>query len=177
MNELAPIDAYGMLTEPATLTIRRLLPGPVERVWAYLTESDLRRRWLAAGTMELRAGAPCELVWRNDELSDPPARRPAGFSEENRMQSRIVEVEPPRKLTIAWDGSGDVTFELQPQGSQVLFTVTHRRLPDRQSMLKVAAGWHAHLDTLVARANERQPGPFWDRWSDLKKEYERRLPA
>ena len=120
MNELAPIDAYGMLTEPATLTIRRLLPGPVERVWAYLTESDLRRRWLAAGTMELRAGAPCELVWRNDELSDPPARRPAGFSEENRMQSRIIEVEPPRKLTIAWDGSGDVTFELQPQGSQVL---------------------------------------------------------
>jgi hypothetical protein len=59
----------------------------------------------------------------------------------------------------------------------VLFTVTHRRLPDRQTMLKVAAGWHAHLDTLVARANERQPGPFWDRWSDLKKEYERRLPA
>ncbi len=121
MNELAPVDTYGTLSEPATLTIRRLLPGPIDRVWAYLTESDLRRRWLASGTMELRAGAPCELVWRNDELSEPPARRPAGFAEENRMQSRIVEVEPPHRLTIAWDGSGDVTFELQRQGSPGAF--------------------------------------------------------
>ena len=49
MNEPANPDAYGVLTEPATLKIQRLLPGPIERVWAYLTESDLRRQWLAAG--------------------------------------------------------------------------------------------------------------------------------
>ena len=54
--------------------IQRILPGPIERVWAYLTDSDLRRRWLAAGPMEMKVGAPFELVWRNDELSDPPAR-------------------------------------------------------------------------------------------------------
>ena len=52
MNERANPDAYGVLTEPATLTIQRMLPGPIERVWAYLTESDLRRKWLAAGEME-----------------------------------------------------------------------------------------------------------------------------
>ena len=49
MTDLATVDPYGVLTEPATLTIQRFLPGPVERVWAYLTESDLRRKWLAAG--------------------------------------------------------------------------------------------------------------------------------
>ena len=47
MNQLAFIDAYGVLTEPTTLTIQRLLPGPVERIWSYLTDSELRRKWLA----------------------------------------------------------------------------------------------------------------------------------
>ena len=44
MNERAMPDAYGQLIEPATLKIQRLLPGTAERVWAYLTESDLRRQ-------------------------------------------------------------------------------------------------------------------------------------
>ncbi len=36
MTELATLDAHGVLTEPATVEIRRLLPGPIERCWAYL---------------------------------------------------------------------------------------------------------------------------------------------
>ena len=51
-------DAYGALIEPTTLKIQRLLPGPIERIWAYLTDSDLRRKWLAAGAMEMKVGAP-----------------------------------------------------------------------------------------------------------------------
>ena len=73
-------DAYGELIEPTTLKIQRLLPGPIERIWAYLTDSELRRKWLAAGAMEMKVGAPFELVWRNDELNDPPSARPDGFS-------------------------------------------------------------------------------------------------
>ena len=57
MNERAILDAHGVLIEPATLKIQRLLPGPIERVWAYLTESELRRKWLAAGEMEMKVGA------------------------------------------------------------------------------------------------------------------------
>ena len=38
MNDLATIDAYGEVIEPATLKIQRLMPGPIERVWTYLTE-------------------------------------------------------------------------------------------------------------------------------------------
>ena len=30
MTERAPLDDYGELTAPATLTIQRLLPGPIE---------------------------------------------------------------------------------------------------------------------------------------------------
>jgi uncharacterized protein YndB with AHSA1/START domain len=177
MTDFASPSTYGVLTEPATLKIERLLPGPIERVWAYLTESDLRRKWLAAGDMEMKVGAPFELVWRNDELTNPPGQRPQGFSLEHRMQSRITELDPPRRIRFTWGNSGDVSFELEPQGNQVLLTVIHRRLPDRGMMLMVGAGWHMHLDILVARVSGTEPGPFWDGWSRLKTEYDRRLPA
>lgn len=177
MNDLAPRDAYGVLTEPATLTIQRRLPGPVERVWAYLTESDLRRLWLAEGEMEMKLGASFELVWHNDALTTPPGKRPEGFGAEHRMRSTITELDPPRRLSITWGSSGGVTFELEPRGSDVLLTVTHHRLPDRNMMLMVGAGWHMHLDVLVARATGRETEPFWDGWVRLKQEYDRRLPA
>ena len=95
MNELANLDAHGALTEPATLKIQRLLPGPIERVWAYLTESDLRRQWLAAGQMEMKVGAPFELVWRNDEL-DQSARRAAA-----RLLRRAPDAEPDHRTRSA----------------------------------------------------------------------------
>jgi len=176
MNASATRNTYGTLIEPATLKMQRLLPGPIERIWAYLTESDKRRKWLAAGKMELKVGAPFELVWRNDELTDPPGERPAGFGDEHRMQSRITELDPPRKLCFAWKDSGDVSIELEAKGNEVLLTLIHRRLPNRSTMLGVSTGWHVHLDLLVARARGEEPPPFWDGFAKLRKEYYRRLP-
>lgn len=177
MTDLAPLDVYGVLTEPATLRIQRLLPGPIERIWAYLTESDLRRQWLASGGMEMKIGAPFELVWRNDELTDPPGQRPPGFPEEHRMQSRITELDPPRKLAITWGSTGGVSFELEPQGNEVLLTLIHCRVPDRSTLLNVSAGWHIHLDLLAALVADKQATPFWDSWNHLRKEYDQRIPA
>ena len=48
MNEHVGNDRLGVVTAPRTVRIERILPGPVERVWAYLTESDKRKKWLAA---------------------------------------------------------------------------------------------------------------------------------
>jgi uncharacterized protein YndB with AHSA1/START domain len=168
-------DGYGVVTEPTTLTIQRVLPGPIERVWAYLTDGELRRQWLASGDMDLTVGAPFEFVWRNDELSDPPGKRPEGFGAEHRMKSCITEIDPPRKISFTWQGSGDVTFTLEPRGNRVLLTVIHRRLPNRDTMMKVGPGWHAHLDVLAARAAGKEPEPFWDNWSRLQKDYAQRI--
>jgi len=176
-TKLTAPEAYGVLTEPATLKIQRLLPGPMERVWAYLTESDLRRQWLAAGEMEMKVGAAFTLTWRNDELSTAPTKRPESFPKEHTLESRITELDPPRKLAIAWGSSGGVSFELEPQGDEVLLTLIHRRLPDRATLLMVSAGWHMHLDVLAARAMGKEPPPFWEGWSRLKEEYDQRLPA
>lgn len=176
MTDLA-ISPYGTLIEPATLKIERMLPGPVERIWAYLTHGELRRKWLAAGEMRMTKGADFELVWRNDELSDPPGIRPEGFSEEMRMTSTILDVDPPRRLVFSWGENGEVSFELEPMGKEVLLTVIHRRISDRKNMLLVGAGWHQHLDTLVEIASGRKARPFWEGWSRLREEYDRRLPA
>lgn len=177
MSEAATLDAYGELIEPLTLKIQRLLPGPVDRVWAYLTESELRRQWLASGQMQAKTDTPFELVWRNDELSDPPGKRPDGFGAEHRLESRILAFEPGRKLAFTWN-QGEVSFELEPAGDKVLLTVIHRRLPDRAQLLNVSAGWHAHLDVLATKLSGKpQTASFWDGWSKLKAEYEKRLPA
>ena len=174
-----PEADYGVVSAPQTVRIQRLLPGPIERVWSYLTEGELRRQWLAAGDMQLEEGAEFELVWRNDELTDPPGQRPEGFAEENRMRSRITELDPPRRLAFAW-GEGDVTFDLEPKGAQVLLTLVHRGISDRANLLGIGAGWHIHLDILAARANGEKPGAretFWDGWTRLRAEYDRRIPA
>lgn len=175
MSEVADRAGYGVLADPLTLKIQRRLPGPIEQVWAYLTESELRGRWLARGDMELTEGGRVELIWRNDELSDAPAQRPDGFAEEMRMETRVRRVEPPRLLAFGWNDGSEVTFELEPQGSEVLLTVTHRRLPDRDTLLKVAAGWHTHLDIWVDQANRRPAQPFWPAWQRLHAEYDARL--
>lgn len=176
MNIATVESDYAVRTAPDTVRIERLLPGPAERVWRYLTDSELRRQWLAAGDMAAREGSEFELVWRNDELTDPPGAKPEGFGEEHRMRSTITAFEPERRLAFTW-GGGEVSFELEPRGRDVLLTVTHRGISDRANMLMIGAGWHMHLDVLRARISGERPEPFWDGWKRLRGEYERLIPA
>jgi len=177
MTDATTVGGYGELIEPATVRLERLLPGPIELVWAYLTDSDLRRQWLAMGDMQQQPGTTVELVWRNEELTGHDDPRPEGAAAEQRMACEVVRVEAPRLLVLGWGASGsEVTFELQPAGPEVKLIVTHRRLPDRSHLLGVSAGWHAHLDVLVARLREREPPRFWAAWTRLRAEYDTRLP-
>ncbi len=58
------MNEYGVVTEPRTVYFERLLPGPIERVWAYITESEKRGKWLATGEMELRVGGRVDLKFQ-----------------------------------------------------------------------------------------------------------------
>ena len=97
------------------------------------------------------------------------------------MQSRITELDPPRRLAFTWgEGGGDVTFDLERKGDQVLLTLVHRGISDRANLLMIGAGWHLHLDLLVKRANggtAQAQESFWDGWTRLRAEYDRRIPA
>ena len=169
------------LVEPGTVRLERLLPGPLERVWAYITESDKRAKWLASGEFDLRLGGKIRLEFDNCSLSSekttPEKYRDRGMG---KFDGVITRLEPMRALahTWAWNGGDtEVSYELTPKGKDVLLTITHRRLPSRSMMLGVSAGWHAHLDVLVARARGEDPAPFWDGWVRLRQEYDQRLPA
>ena len=121
-------------------------------------------------------GCRFELVWRNNELANPPGEGPTASPTTAHAEPDHA-IDPPRKLAITWDGGGDVCFELESKGNDVLLTVIHRRLPDRKNLLSVSPGWHLHLDILGARMRETEPGPFWDGWIRLNQDYERRIPA
>ena len=177
MNASRFNDMRGTLADANTLRIQRRLPGPIERVWSYLSDSDLRRQWLASGTMQLQPGASFELVWRNDELSASAAERPEGFSAENRAICQFVEVEPPTRMRFMWPGVGEVSIELEPVGEEVMLTLTHRQLVGVRLILNVCAGWHAHLGHLVARLEGRKPPSLWSTWKRLRQDYEDQLRA
>mgnify|MGYP003600874238 CR=1 FL=1 len=174
---VAPEADYAAVTAPGSVRIQRLLPGPIERIWGYLTEGDLLRQRLAAHDMAPQAGSTFELVWRNDELTDPPGNKPEGFGGEHRMQSRILEFDPPRRLAFTWNDSGRVAFDLESMGDKVMLTIDHEGISDRGNMLMIGAGWHMHVNVLEARVGGRESEPFWDGWLRLRGEYDRRIPA
>lgn len=172
---------YGVVTEPRTVRLQRVLPGPIERVWAFLTESEKRERWFASGDMELREGGQAELVFNNSNLSAHNEPTPERFQkyEGSSFVVRILRCEPPRVLSYTWGSKQDsvVTFELTPQGDDVLLVLTHRDLANRAGLLSVSGGWHIHLAILEDLLNDREPRPFWSTLERLQAEYEQRIPA
>lgn len=180
----ASSDDHGVIPEAGTILFQRLLPGPIDRVWAYLTEPDKRARWLASGPMELRPGGEMELIWRNAELAGADEALPekyAPYAGEHRMKGHVLRVEPPRLLVHSWDeesgGRSEVVYELEERGDKILLTLTNRRLPNRAAMVDVAGGWHSHLDMLRARLEGGDPPRFWDTVERVEKEYEARIPS
>ena len=128
---------YGIVTEAGAIRFERLLPGPIERVWAYLTDSEKRGTWLCTGEMDLKPGGAFEHVWRNNELTGhaddvaPPKHKD---HVEHRMEGVVLEVDPPRLLIEQWDSGkenqSEVVFELVEQDDKVL-TLTRRRTEPR----------------------------------------------
>lgn len=183
-SDTVDVQDFGVVTEPGTVRLERLLPGPIERVWAYLTESEKRGKWLATGHMELRVGGRTELKFRHADLSPQPDPTPERYKELEGGASftgRITRCEPPRVLSYTWaeewGGESEVTFELAPRGREVFMVLTHRRLADRAAMVSVASGWHAHVAILIDVLNGREPPGFWSTHARLKAEYEKRIAA
>lgn len=174
---------YGVVTEAGSVRFERLLPASVERVWEYLIDSELRRKWFAGGEMAPQAGGPLTLVFRNSELAPDGEEVPEKFRKYEGMEMRgeVVRAEPPRLLVWNWfeeDGPPtEVSWELEPRGEQTLMTLTHRRLANRAAMVDVSGGWHLHLDVLEDVLGGRPKRAFWSRNATLEQEYGARIPA
>lgn len=174
---------YGTITEAGAIRFERLLPAPVERVWDYLTRSELRGQWLAPGEMELRPGGRVALHFRNSDLSPDHEETPELYCqyEDVPMTGEVVRAEPPRLLVHSWGEAfgepSEVTYELEERGGQTLLVLTHRRLADRSLMLDVAAGWHTHLGIMDDVLAGRRSRPFWSTHARLEQDYRERIAA
>lgn len=176
----AQVEALGA----DTARLQRLLPGPIERIWDYLTDPELRGHWLAPGPMEPHPGGQVALHFRHADLSPEPGAPPPRYAHcESGVTclGRVLVWEPPTRLAHTWGeetGESEVCFELEPRADgQVLLTITHRRLPDRDTFVGVASGWHAHTDILLARLAGRTPGNFWRIHGALEREYAQRFAS
>jgi uncharacterized protein YndB with AHSA1/START domain len=163
------------LVEPGIVRLERLLPGPIERVWSYITDADKRARWLAGGEWDLRVGGSVRLEFDNNSLSsdkNPPERFKGGAK--HSFDGIITRLEPPRLLahTWTWDKNDtEVTYELMPKGKDTLLVITHRRVEGRDTVANVMGGWDVHTGILADVLSGAEPRPFWKTHSEVAAGY------
>jgi uncharacterized protein YndB with AHSA1/START domain/DNA-binding transcriptional ArsR family regulator len=109
-----------------------------ERVWDALTDADLTAQfWGHSNVSDWQVGSGWEHV-RVDG---------SGIAD---VVGSVLAADPPRRLTITFDGPGSqadepsrVTFDIEPYHEIVRLTVTHENLPDQEALDAVSRGWPA----------------------------------
>ncbi|MES2096737.1 MAG: SRPBCC family protein [Pseudomonadota bacterium] len=148
------------------LRFERTLPAPVETVWRYLTDGDLRARWFMGGSIDARVGGKIEFVFDHDQLSDGDVPMPERFAA-NKGKSwteDIVRIEPPHVLAFTFGVGSDTlaTFELAPTADGgTLLTLVHSGIKNRDQAASFGGGWTSHLAVLDAKLSGGGVGDFW----------------
>jgi uncharacterized protein YndB with AHSA1/START domain len=143
----------GTILDLHTVEFKRLLPGPIELAWDYLTKPELLKTWFADVTLEPRAGGAVKVRFHKDTCGGHTGG----------VNGTIREFRPPHVIAFTWfqlylqpDGSnkesdeGEVRFELSEKGDKVLLTLLHSRLPTEE-LAPHSGGWHSYLDNLESR--------------------------
>lgn len=177
-------DRLGAVTGPREVTFVRELPGPIERVWSFLVDSEKRARWFAGGELEPRTGGHIALIFNNGQLAPPNetvSARHAKHSGEIHSEGTVTVFDPPSRLAFEWGGPGgpssQVSFELEEiEGEKVRLTLVHSKLSGRSQMTDVSGGWHAHLGVLRDALEGRAPQAFWAKLDEVEPIYEETLP-
>lgn len=178
---MKPNDQPGRFTGPGEVRLVRVLPGPIERIWDYLTDPEKRSRWFAGGPMEPRQGGTYTLQFQHQKLAPgevPPEEMKEVHEKGMAIHGTVLRWEPPRVLSYTFDEDSVVTFELTPQDDGVQLVLTHRsRGVDLPHLQGYAAGWHTHLAQLIAELEGAPRPPFWPMHTRLKAEYQKAREA
>ena len=172
------MNPLGERLDKTTVRFERLLPGPIERVWEYITDGEKRALWLAGGSTDLVVDGIIELKFHNASLSplpdDAPPDKYCGLPEKMFFSGRVTRCDPPQLLAHTWEDDGgfsEVEYVLGREADKVRLVITHSRLNDDE-VLGVCGGWHAHLDILGDILEDKTPRPFWKNHTALEAEYE-----
>ena len=165
MDSAAQIRVPLERTAPDTIRLERVLNAPVETVWRYLTEAELRSQWFLGGT-DATPKSDFDLVVDHDKLSDNKnVEYPENYaSSKGKVWSeKVLRFEPPRLLATTFQGgkNGQVTYELFAQGDQTRLVLTHRGIVSPVGSQDFGSGWTSHLAVLEARLAGRSVPNFW----------------
>lgn len=157
----APITRLG----PNAIRLERLLDAPVETVWRYLTEAELRSRWFMGGT-DATAGGEFDLIVDHDRLSDEAVPYPESYASHKGATwvEKVIRFEPPSLLETSFQGgkNGTVTYELFPDGERTRLVLTHSGFTSATGSQDFGSGWNSHLGVLEARLAGRSIANFWE---------------
>lgn len=178
-------DEFGIRVDDSTVRFERVLPGPIEKAWSYLADSDKRAQWFTSGALPAKIGEPFEMTFHHTDYSPHKSPPPHGYEnvdrEPQKMTSILLALEPPHRLAFTFgkaiaDGQySEADIRLTPQSDgKVKLNLTHSKLHDRAYALNISGGWHSHLAMLQHRAEDRVPPSIWDIWRQLQGVYDKR---
>jgi len=166
---MSPAD--GTLSENANgeLVVRfeRIVPRPVAKVWAALTDPKILSNWLGKVEIEPRVGGKFVLAFHGSSTV---------------MTGAITAIEPPRVLEHTWLENtvsvpqSLVRWELSAAGGDCRLVLTHR-FPKgcaAKDILSFLGGWEALLDVL-AEASDGTAMPYKP-WEPLDALYRAKYP-
>jgi uncharacterized protein YndB with AHSA1/START domain len=127
------------------LRLERLLPAPIERVFAAWTTGASMARWMspvghAEVEVDLRVSGRFRVVM-------------VGGDTRIEHTGKYLEVDPPRRLSFTWESPytgpepSVVTVTFTEDGDKTRLVLVHERLPDDQ-VAAHAGGWGAMVDHL-----------------------------
>ena len=100
----------GQFQRAPMVRFERTLPGPIERVWEFLTNTERLPAWFGQGTIEPREGGSVTLM-------------------DGHIRGVVTQWQPPRRLSYTWNvfSPGEtesaypesyLTIELEPRGDR-----------------------------------------------------------
>jgi uncharacterized protein YndB with AHSA1/START domain len=126
-----------------------------ERLWAALTSDEFTVRYWFGMRIETdwRVGSPWRLVFPDGRVADT---------------GEIVEIEPPRRLVLAWrnefrpelkaEGYARCTIKIEPLNDAVKLTITHvMDRPGSKLIEAVGGGWPRIVSNLKSLLETGEP--------------------
>ena len=138
----------GEIIAESAVRFVRVLPGPLEKAWRFLTDTTCLPQWYGEGSMQPREGGAVTLMGGH-------------------VRGVVTGWRPEKFLGYTWNvfSPGEevsrfsvsyLEFALQAEDKAVRLTLTHRPIPHAMQN-QTAMGWHTMLDLMKAGLNDEFP--------------------